>query len=130
MFLASRPFLILLDFLYLPVIALLFFFVDHAVLGSLHLQKLLWFGDLGESLRVGLEKNLPWGLAEFGDLDLEGISLYWVLQGFQVDPTLVGDWVKHVEILNRALLDSENQIYPLVNVLGYKARLQSLPVFL
>ena len=92
------------------------------------LSKLLWKSHLRASFWMVLEENLPWCLSELCDLNLEGRPLNRILQLFKIDSTLVGYWMEHIEVLNRTLINTEDQVDPEVNVLGGVLAFESFSV--
>ena len=69
--------------------------------------------------RVGFSKDLSWCLSKLGYLRLKGQPLHWVIQRGWVCLALISDWVKHIVIVDRALLIPKNQVDPLMQILGY-----------
>ena len=63
------------------------------------------------------EENLAWCLPELSDLNFEGCALDGILQLLKIDSALVCYGMEHIVVLNRALIDSEDEVNPVVNVL-------------
>ena len=62
-------------------------------------------------------EDLLRGLAELCDLDFQGSSLYRVRKFFKIDPSLVSDWMEHIFGLEAALVRTEDEIDPMMEVL-------------
>ena len=75
-----------------------------------------------------LEENLSWCLTELGYLHLECCSLNGILQLLEVHATLICHRVKDIVVLDRALIYAEDQINPVMEVLGDVLRFKSLPI--
>jgi len=58
------------------------------------------------------EKDLLWRLTKFRDLSLKRFPLNWIAEDIFFDFALICHWVEDVVILDRALLDAEDQINP------------------
>ena len=81
--------------------------------------ELLWHWNFRSTLWMSLKKDLTWCLTELCNLHLECRSLDRVLKFFQINSSLVCDWMENVEMLNRTLVDPEYKINPVVDILGY-----------
>ena len=75
-----------------------------------------------------LEENLSWCLTKLGYLNLECCSLNWILQLLEVYSTLICHRVEDIVVLDRALIHTENQIDPVMKVLGDVLRFKCLPI--
>ena len=75
-------------------------------------------------------KDLFWGLAEFRNLGFEGQFLHGVLENLNVNLALVSNWVEHVVVIDRALLDAKDQVNPLMQVGRHIIRLESFSLLL
>ena len=64
-----------------------------------------------------LEEDLAWCLSELSDLNFEGCALDGILQLLEIDSALVCYGVEHIVVLNRALINSEDEVDPVVDVL-------------
>jgi hypothetical protein len=64
-----------------------------------------------------LEENLSRCLTELGYLHLERCSLNRILELLEVYATLICHWVEDIVVLDRALIHSEDQINPVMEVL-------------
>ena len=75
-----------------------------------------------------LEENLSWCLTELGYLHLERCSLNGILQLLEVHATLICHRVEDIVVLDRALVHTEDQINPVMEVLGDVLRFKCLPI--
>mmetsp|Transcript_18552 Transcript_18552/g.59066 ORF Transcript_18552/g.59066 Transcript_18552/m.59066 type:complete len:288 (-) Transcript_18552:3653-4516(-) len=83
------------------------------------------------SCRVWLAEQMQRALAEVGNLQLRRMSNGGILDRIDVHGAMVSEVVKHVVRLNcgrPALLIPEDEVDPMVQVLGYKLRLERLPL--
>jgi hypothetical protein len=77
---------------------------------------------------VEFGKDLLWGLAELRYLGFKGETLHGVLQDFEVNLALVGDWVEDIVVFNGALLHSEDEVDPFMQVQTYMFAFQGFTV--
>ena len=64
-----------------------------------------------------LEENLSWCLTELRYLHLKRCSLNRVLQLLEIYSTLICHRVEDIVVLDRALIHTENQVDPVMQVL-------------
>ena len=75
-----------------------------------------------------LKEDLPRRLPKLSDLDLERRPLDGVLERLEVDTALVGHRVEDVVVLDRALMNTEYKVDPMMEVLGDVFGFEGLPV--
>ena len=75
-----------------------------------------------------LKEDLSGRLPELCDLDLERRPLDGVLERLEVDSALVGHRVEDVVVLDRALMNTEYKVDPMMEVFGDVFRFEGLPV--
>ncbi len=102
-------------------------FFNFLVFLLLDLQRL---GHFGVSLRMTVKENLFWCLPEFCDLDFKSCSLDRIRKFLKINTALVSDGVENIQVIEAALFDSKNEIYPKMDVFTHIGTFKGLFVFL
>ena len=91
-------------------------------------MNLVFQGDKTASSSV-INSHLFWNLTEVIDKPNGGIFLEWIINGVDINVTLVEEMVEHIDSINSCLallLASEDEINPFMKVSTYIVTFQGL----